>query len=216
MAKVLKEFTDKIAGDWESQSYYEEAECAEWMATFWGPRSHFLPLFEQLSRGVVLELACGHGRHAARIADRVQRLILVDVNRGNIDFCRKRLSGRSNVEYLVNDGYTLREIESGSIDSIFCYDAMVHFEFDAVQSYLEESFRCLKPGGRALFHHSNYDLNPGGDYTQNPGWRNFMSVEAFRHLASRGGFRVLESRTLKWGNGSPKDSDAVTLLEKPQ
>jgi hypothetical protein len=46
--------------------------------------------------------------------------------------------------------------------------AMVHFEYDAVISYIQDGFRILKYGGRALFHHSNLDTRPDFDYKDNP------------------------------------------------
>ena len=33
---------------------------------------------------------------------------------------------------------------------------MVHFSADLVQAYLRDTARVLKPGGMALYHHSNY------------------------------------------------------------
>lgn len=92
-------------------------------------------------------------------------------------------------------------------------DAMVHFEYDAVLSYIQDAFRILKRDGRALFHHSNLDKYPGSDYKHNPHRRNFMSKNLFAHAAARAGFQVLEQITIDWAGF--RNLGCLTLLEKP-
>lgn len=89
---------------------------------------------------------------------------------------------------------------------------MVHFEQDVVLSYLGDAARVLVPGGRALFHHSNYTAAPGNAYHLNPHWRNFMSKELFASGAIGLGLRVLEQNVLQWGNVPALD--CLTLLER--
>ena len=59
--------TQKIAEDWKANPYYDRAEQEDWMDLFWGQDSHFRRLFEKLDTTVVVDLACGHGRHTARL-----------------------------------------------------------------------------------------------------------------------------------------------------
>lgn len=89
---------------------------------------------------------------------------------------------------------------------------MVHFEYDAVMSYLEDAYRILIPGGRALFHHSNYDKSPGTKETANPHWRNFMSKNLFSHIAVRAGFKILEQFLIDWDE--MRNLDCISLIEK--
>jgi ubiquinone/menaquinone biosynthesis C-methylase UbiE len=210
---VYVDKTEDIAQDWVNSDYYEVAETPEWSDGFWSAASPFRRLFAQLDLRDTIELACGHGRHAARILDMVGRLILVDVNRGNIEACQKRFAGRSNIKYVVNNGYDLAELGDVSASAVFCYDAMVHFEADAVLSYLSEIFRVLRAGGRTLLHHSNYDSKPGGDYRQNPHMRNFMTSRLLQHFAIRRGFEVRGAEYLDWG--SEAKLDGLLLLERP-
>jgi ubiquinone/menaquinone biosynthesis C-methylase UbiE len=165
---------------------------------------------------VVLELACGEGRHSEQIVDQVSQLILMDVNEPNIKACQHRFKNYNHVRAIQNNGYNLEPLATNSIDSIFCYDAMVHFEMNIIESYLKESYRVLKPNGKAIFHHSNLTDCPGNYYQQNPHWRNFMSKELFAHLAKRSGFKVLEQVLIDWGEGAEHYSnlDCITLLLK--
>jgi ubiquinone/menaquinone biosynthesis C-methylase UbiE len=210
----VSEFTDRIKQDWAAAAYYDIAESESW--PFWADGPPFERMFRTLDLTNVIELGCGHGRHAARIRDSAGfgRITLVDVNQSNIAFCRRRFAGDSRFVFLVNSGSDLATLPSGRFSSLFCYDSMVHFECDDVLSYLTETFRVLQPGALALLHHSNYDQKPGADYCDNPHWRNFMSASLLAHTAMRRGFRIVEQQLVDWGGVSALD--CVTLLLKPR
>ena len=208
--------TARVAEDWKVSDYYDRAEQEDWMKTFWGPELQFRRLFEKLDTRVTIDLACGHGRHSARLLGirTATAVYLLDVNQENVNYCKVRFAKTPGVvEAYCNSGYDFAPIEGGTVSAILCYDAMVHFEYDAVLSYVRDAFRVLAPGGRALFHHSNLDSAPGGDYKENPHWRNFMSKNLFAHAANRSGFRVVEQVTIKWD--AIRNLDCLSLLEKP-
>ena len=189
------------------------AEERDWLGRFWHQGSPFLGFFDQLDTTCVLELACGHGRHAAQFCDQAQTVILVDINIENIEYCMKRFEHRPNFRFVLTNGYTLDSVEDGECSAVISYDAMVHFDSDVVRAYLQEIARVLKPGGRALLHHSNYSQNAGGDVHLNPCWRNFMNENLFHHYAAKSGLRRLAAQVLEW-EAFPA-LDCVTLLESP-
>lgn len=208
--------TASIADDWKVSDYYDLAECDESIDAFWRAGWPFRRLFDGLDTRVAIDLACGHGRHSAKLLDlrgKAQNLYLLDVNQENVDFCNSRFAGRRGVRAYRNSGCDFDVVTDSAASAIFCYDAMVHFEYDAVLSYVSDAFRVLSRGGRALFHHSNFDSAPGADYKQNPHWRNFMSKNLFAHAASRAGLKVIEQVTIDWA-GVP-NLDCLSLLEKP-
>lgn len=209
----LRNSVTEVARYWGNDPYYDRAEKPDWMTRFWSQNREFKPLFDQLDLEWTIELACGHGRHATQIADHVPALVLVDVVPQNIEYCRQRFAGRNNIAVMQNDGASFRPIPDEQATAIYCYDAMVHFEMDVVASYVKDTYRVLRPGGRALYHHSNYDQNPGGDHRNSPNGRNFMTQALFFHLAARAGLRVLGSVLMDW-TGIPQQ-DALTLLERP-
>ncbi|MEH6414451.1 class I SAM-dependent methyltransferase [Pseudomonas sp. CGJS7] len=205
--------TNTIAADWETHSYYEEAE--RWTASFWNEGTAFRSFFDKLDIRRTAELACGHGRHAAQIVDRVEKLTLVDVNRSNLDACKNRFRDRKNVTYVKTDGDSLRDIPNASQTAVFSYDAMVHFEADTILLYLGEIARVLAPGGRALLHYSNLHSMPAIEYGQGPHMRSFFSETMMIHFAHRRGLKRVDSRTLDWGHEPTYHAlDALTLLEK--
>jgi SAM-dependent methyltransferase len=216
MSSKLDKYRDQIKTDWTDSPYYDRAEKNDWLDGFWAPQGLFFSKFVKLDLTNVVELACGHGRHAAKCIDNVGHITLIDVNDTNIDACRKRFAGNPKVSYLVNDGSSLSAIASDSLTSVFCYDAMVHFEAADVIAYVGEIARVLKTGGRALLHYSNCDLFPEGNYKDTPHWRNFFSEKMMRHFANRAGFEVLSSDIFCLGveGLDIKIADAVTLFEK--
>ncbi len=211
----------EVASDWGQNDYYDKAEDSDWLLPFWGETSPILRLFRELDTTSLAELACGHGRHAAQILTGnytaiPSRLFLLDVDRENVSCSARRFANMDLVKVFRNNGFDFRPLKDSSLSAVFCYDAMVHFEYDCVISYLKDTYRVLKPGGRALFHHSNYDKNPGSCYRDNPHWRNFMTSSLFSHVAQRAGMRVLEQVILDWGDADKEDGiDCVTLLERP-
>ena len=90
---------------------------------------------------------------------------------------------------------------------------MVHFDHLVIFSYLQETMRVLEPGGMALFHHSAYPGNPGGDYKTNPSWRNFMPAGLFVDYVAKAGLAVCEQTIIPWGKHI--SIDGVTLVRKP-
>ena len=210
---MLTHRRDQIKKDWEHAPYYEAAEG--WLGVFWDARSAFGDAFETLDLDAVVELACGWGRHANHVVRHYSfgAMTLVDVNATSIERCRHRFGHDGRFRFVVNSGSDLGGLADAAYSAVYSYDAMVHFEYDDVFSYVAEAYRVLRPGGRALLHHSNNDRHPGNRYSQNPHWRNFMSARFFAHVALRTGFSVLSQHLMDWGE--EKALDCLSLLEKP-
>jgi ubiquinone/menaquinone biosynthesis C-methylase UbiE len=213
----MTDYTKLVADDWRASMYYEQVEAPAAIALFWGQDTVFRRMFDSLDLSSVLEIACGHGRHYEQYRALASRVRLLDVNQENIDFCAKRFAALAEKPILIrNNGRDLTDIPDGDCTSVLCYDAMVHFELMDVIRYLEETYRVLASGGRALFHHSNFTGAPGrrANEIAQFGWRNYMNISLFAHVAMRNGFALLEQSTITWG-GIP-NLDGITLLEKPR
>lgn len=194
--------------------YFDEAEGEELLSVFWGEGSVFKRLFQELDLNNVIELACGRGRHVSNYINLSKHITLVDILQKNIDICRMRFCDDERISYYKNQGFDLRELKNEEYTSIFSYDAMVHFELLDINSYLIDFYRVLKPGGRALIHHSNFDAMYDGRYDRSLVYgRSFMNYKIFSYLAAQAGFVVLDQQILRWHN--LPDLDCVSLLEKP-
>jgi SAM-dependent methyltransferase len=209
--RTLESSVAVVAAPWAESSYYADAERWTWL--FWDQNSVFRRLFNRLDRSAIIELACGHGRHAERIADLCGHLTLIDVFDTNLTKCADRLKGCPNVSFQKGNGYDFAAVPSNSVTAIYCYDAMVHFSPDIVASYLADAARILKDGGMALLHHSNHVSPPTTvHYGQNPHARNHMTRDLFREYAEQAGLSVVESVVIDWA-GVPQ-LDCVSLVRK--
>lgn len=201
----------QVVGDpWKISPYYEQAEGM--IQIFWNPSTIFRRQFDRLNLESVIELACGHGRHAEQIAARCGRLTLMDIHEDNISFCRERLKGHANVQFVLNSGFDFRPVEDSSTTAIFCYDAMVHFSPDIVESYLLDARRVLRPGGMALLHHSNYSAPLDQHYGLNPHARNHMTEQLFRELVGKSDLKIVDTVAIAWGHD--QELDRVSLLRR--
>jgi SAM-dependent methyltransferase len=193
----------------------------------WGPKNEYFaraeahmdnlwaklvwPFIGDCDFTAVVDLAAGHGRNSEKLLPLVgQRLHITDIQAANVAICAERFRDSAKVNTFVGNGYDFRPLEDSSVTLVYCFDAMVHFDSDVVRSYLKDSMRVLKPGGRAFFHHSNY--TGGHDWRTNPGARNFMSAALFEHYALKEGLSVVRQKVIDWQR---KDHDCVTLVEKP-
>jgi SAM-dependent methyltransferase len=211
-------YISEIAGMWKTEEspdfrYFAKYDNEESTNPFWDENTSFFSGFSQLDLTGALEIACGTGRHAARIVDRATRLYLLDTSVDALRIARERFASQPHVEVIISaDGESI-PLADGSVSAVFSYDAMVHFEATTVGSYLFETARVLVPGGRALFHHSVYDKNPTGTFRQNPGWRNYMSQSLFAYLTSRAGLKIISSVAFN-ERGEAGMIDGLTLLER--
>ncbi len=104
----------------------------------------------------VLDLACGHGRHAWPLAARAGSVIglersaayLARANGAARPGLRRPLFMRADVRALP--------LRAGSFDAAFSWYASLFMFDDATNAAcLAELARTLRPGGRALVHHAN-------------------------------------------------------------
>lgn len=205
---VVQKLAKAVGEDWRDHVYYDRAEPAiqkQWPTLIW-------PMIKDCDFTSVVDLATGHGRNAAKLAEHAEQLTLVDINEENIDYCRKRFESDPRFRYLVNSGADLRGIDDDSVTLLYSFDAMVHFDSDVVRAYLGEFRRILKPGGRGFCHHSNHTDEPCGKYPSVKHARNFMSKNLFEHYAFKEGLRVVKAQTITW---DVPDLDCLTLFEKP-
>jgi len=197
--------------------YFDKFDTPEMLGIFWDERSRFRRAFDRLDLSDVLEIAAGAGRHSAQIVDRCQSLALIDTSSAAVELARTRFSNDAHVSVVLSDDGRTLPFPAGAFSAVFSYDAMVHFEPLTINSYLTEIARVLRPGGRAVLHHSAYTNNPTGAFRDNPGWRNFMPTKLMMHLGSRAGLTLISHETFRWRRAArrpwtPK-TDALSVFK---
>jgi SAM-dependent methyltransferase len=185
----------RISGDpFRDSAYFAAAEPD--MQRHWD--YYIWPRIEPLDRSRVLDLACGHGRNTAHLLDVSDQVVAADINSECIAACQQRFPGAANLDYLQLDGVSLQPLDNASLSLVYCWDAMVHFEPDVVESYVAECARTLIPGGHGFIHHSNRMNDSMTTFQQEPHWRNYMSKDLFRYFVRKSGLIMVNQSVIGW------------------
>ncbi len=114
-------------------------------------------------RGAGLDVGCGTGVLAARLAGAGYEMVGVDPSEGMLEVMRARSPA---VRAVAASGTSL-PFEDDSFDLVLTVAVMHHIaEPEAVRQTLAEMVRVVKPGGRVLV----WDHNP-----RNPYWKSLMA-----------------------------------------
>jgi SAM-dependent methyltransferase len=107
----------------------------------------------------VLEVGCGVGRLTRVLAARASSIRALDVSEQMLALATEHNPDLANVEWILGDGATLGQIESGSVDACVSHVVFQHIPDPTVTlGYVREMGRVLRPDGWSAFQVSN---NPG-------------------------------------------------------
>lgn len=176
---------------------------------------------EKFKKKVVVDLACGHGRNTEFLRKVSGTVIAADINQECIDACAKRFTNADNVQTLLIDGCSLKEIPDNSVDLVYSFDAMVHFEPEVIEAYINEFARILTRKGHGFIHHSNNWKGEGKDFRKQPHWRNYMTKDLFAKFLMKAGLKLVSQTVINWdesysemGGGLVLDLDCITIFTK--
>ena len=205
MLQVSKKEMEVNKSIWYGNSYYKMAEEAierQWQDLIW-------PRIKDFDFSNVVDLACGQGRNTQYLLPISKNITLIDIVEDNLKQCKERF-GKDGISYVLGDGNSI-PLKGSSISTVYCFDAMVHFEPEVVYNYIQEVKRVLIPGGKAFLHHSNYSGFLDDDWRYNPHARNFMTRELFCYWARKAELKIISSNVIDWGQ--EQRLDCITVLE---
>jgi SAM-dependent methyltransferase len=138
---------DRKYGRWQRDDFYRtgEAQIAEVMdhaAQFDLPRR----------REAALDFGSGVGRLTRALAARFDRVVGVDISRTMVDNATRFNADVPNVSFQVNARPDLRVLDDASFDLVNTRIVLQHLpDRAAIQGYLREFLRVLRPGGLLVF-----------------------------------------------------------------
>jgi len=98
----------------------------------------------------VLELGCGYGRVAFRLAEVAARVVGVDISSESLILARHLARPESRCQFLHMDALALA-FPDGAFDMVVCVqNGICAFAVDPEQ-LMREALRVIRPGGRAAF-----------------------------------------------------------------
>ena len=125
----------------------ESDDDLDWGGLWTGP--FLIPLREAGVR-TILELGCGTGNDAARLAGEGYAVTAVDLSREAIGYARARFG--SMASFMVADMTQPLPFPDGKFDAVMSNVAMHMFPDGVTRAVFAEVGRLVRPGGLFLFH----------------------------------------------------------------
>ena len=98
----------------------------------------------------MLELGCGYGRVAFRLADAAARVVGIDTSSESLILARRLAGPGSRCEFMEMDA-SAPTFPDGSFNAVVCVqNGICAFAVDP-ERLIREALRVTRPGGRALF-----------------------------------------------------------------
>ena len=103
--------------------------------------------------GTCLEIGCGAGRMTHALLSIFQTVEAVDISPDQVATARRLLGEQlTRVRFHLVDRPAV-PLPDQSCDAMFSTHVFQHFsDYDAIETYLKESFRVLRPGSTVCFH----------------------------------------------------------------
>jgi SAM-dependent methyltransferase len=131
----------------------------------------------------VVDVGCGIGRLAARIAPRAGRVLGLDLSPAMLAEARARCGHLPGVRFELADGRSLRPAEDGSADLVLAVDTMPSARMagaDAAEALQAAMARALAPGGRILVMNYSYGGDPEADRRHVRAWARACGLRVLR------------------------------------
>ena len=141
----LSERTESILFPYEASKVYEEQIVGEFENKF--EAEYFSEFFRVLKeRGLILDLACGDGRHTLRLSKKVDDVIALDFSPNNLRMAKNKCRNTGNISFIRGSMFEL-PFRVNAFDGIWFSQAFEYVPPDRRESILASIKRALKPKG---------------------------------------------------------------------
>jgi cyclopropane fatty-acyl-phospholipid synthase-like methyltransferase len=115
----------------------------------------------------VLEIGCGVGRIGWAMAPRSRSWTGCDISANMVAHSRRRLAEFQNVRLVLLQRCDLAQIESSSVDVVYCTNALPHMDQNERFQYVCDAYRILRPRGRLYIDTIALDSPQGWNMVEN-------------------------------------------------
>lgn len=129
---------------WDEEEFYDAGK--EHWKTFLSHWQHYDPTLG----GRCVEIGCGAGRLTAALESFFDHVDALDVSEDMITLARAATGDRASFHQVSSSHIPL---DDSTADAVFTVHVLQHLDDrNAIESYLDESFRVLRPGGSLMAH----------------------------------------------------------------
>lgn len=154
-----------------------------------------------------LHVGCGIGRIEKHLSRKVRKCWGVDVSASMVRKAQE-LVPEPNVEFICSDGRDLGRWRGGSIDLVYSFFVFQHMPREQFLTYIGESFRVLRKGGRFLFQLPVDEDGKVPDPPQgHPYLMRYYARASVKEALAQAGFTMSESRDAE---GGPDNGERLT------
>ncbi len=164
-ARNLRALTDETRELWDAKADYWDERMGEGNAfhrQLVGPAAE--RLLDVQPDEMILDIACGNGQFARRMADLGARVIATNFSSRFLDRARARSAGHGDrIEYRqldATDAATLAALGEGRFDAAVCLMGLM--DMTTIEPLMAAMPRLLKPGGRFVFAIQHPCFNSNG------------------------------------------------------
>jgi ubiquinone/menaquinone biosynthesis C-methylase UbiE len=137
----------KRFGRWDSDEFFATG-TAEARAFIGRAEALGLPR----ERGRALDFGCGLGRMTRALAEHFDDCIGIDISHEMVRGARQANADVAGVTFEVNEATDLRRFDDATFDLVYSMIVLQHVpDRAAIESYVREFCRVLRPGGLAVF-----------------------------------------------------------------
>jgi ubiquinone/menaquinone biosynthesis C-methylase UbiE len=134
-------------GGWDSDEFF-----ATGASEIDGVMRHAAELGHPQSRERALDFGCGLGRLTRPLAGHFEECVGVDISEGMVRQARELNADVPGASFVVNAADDLRRFDDESFDLVYSVIVLQHVpDRGAIESYIAEFCRVLRPGGLAIF-----------------------------------------------------------------
>jgi SAM-dependent methyltransferase len=109
-----------------------------------------------ISATKILDWGCGCGRLTRHLQEKGMDAVGIDIDPFNISWCQQNLDAEA---FQTTDLFPPTSFPAGSFDLVIANSVLSHLTLDAMEAWLDEIYRLLRPGGLALLsYHGQFSL----------------------------------------------------------
>ena len=158
-------------------------------------------------RARALDFGCGLGRLTRPLAGHFDECVGLDISEGMVQLARQLNPDVPGVSFVVNASDDLRRFDDHSFDLVYSVIVLQHVpDRGAIESYISEFCRVLRPGGLAVFQLPSHI--PKVFRLQ---WRRRLYL-ALRRLGLRAAFLYRRLRLMPIAMSSISEREIVALV----